>query len=127
MEQVIGAFFTWAVLATLAGATAATIVITELLKGVGFFERIPTRIFSYLVALVVLVTATAFTAEVNASAILLCIINAAVVALAAQGGYSVLAGGLSTSKYADAFEPERIEEELPIKEKAQSEDVKETA
>ena len=47
-------FFTWAILATYAGATLATTLVTQLLKGIGFIDRIPTRIFSYIVALIIL-------------------------------------------------------------------------
>ena len=54
-------FFTWAMLATYAGAVLATTLITQLLKGVGFIDRMPTRIFSYIVALAVLLVATFFT------------------------------------------------------------------
>ena len=51
-------FFTWTTLATYAGATAAVGLITQLFKGVGFIDKIPTRITSYAIALVVLVAAT---------------------------------------------------------------------
>ena len=69
-------FFTWTTLATYAGATAAVGLITQLFKGVGFIDKIPTRITSYAIALVVL----------------LCVINAVVVSLAANGAYDALAG-----------------------------------
>ena len=39
-------FFTWAVLLTYAGATLATSLITQLIKGLGFIDKIPTRITS---------------------------------------------------------------------------------
>ena len=45
-------FFTWAVLLTYAGATLATSLITQLIKGLGFIDKIPTRITSYAIALV---------------------------------------------------------------------------
>ena len=53
-------FFTWSMLATYAGATLATNVITQLFKGVGFLANVPTRLFSYVVALAVLLAATLF-------------------------------------------------------------------
>ena len=40
-------FFTWAVLLTYAGATLATSLVTQLIKGVGFIDKIPTRLTSY--------------------------------------------------------------------------------
>ena len=54
-------FFTWAVLLTYAGATLATSLVTQLIKGVGFIDKIPTRLTSYIIALVVLIAATFFT------------------------------------------------------------------
>ena len=39
-------FFTWAVLLTYAGATLATSLVTQLIKRVGFFDKIPTRLTS---------------------------------------------------------------------------------
>ena len=54
-------FFTWTTLATYAGATLATSLITQLIKGLGFIDKIPTRITSYAIALVVLIAATFFT------------------------------------------------------------------
>ena len=43
-------------------------------------------------ALVVLVVATIFAGEVTASSIGLCVVNAVVVALAANGGYDAVSG-----------------------------------
>lgn len=98
MEQTIQEFFTWNVLGTMAGATAATMVFTQLLKGIAIFDKLPTRIFSYLVALVVLVAANVFMGQVTVGGIALCAINAAVVALAAQGGFEMISSGVSTKK-----------------------------
>ncbi len=85
-------FFTWTMLATYAGATLATTLITQLIKGIGFIDRIPTRLTAYAVALVVLVVATIFAGEVTVSSIALCVVNAVVVALAANGGYDAVSG-----------------------------------
>lgn len=82
-------FFTWAALGTYAGAMAATIIFTQLLKGVGFVERIPTRIFSYVVAFIVLLAAAYFTGALTLETAALCLINAAVVSLASNGAYDV--------------------------------------
>lgn len=80
-----GELFTWTVLATYAGAVAATIVITQIFKGIGFIDKIPTRIFSYVVAFVIMLLAKAFTEGLTAAAVVLVIINAAVVSTAANG------------------------------------------
>ena len=85
-------FFTWTMLATYAGATLATTLITQLIKGIGFIDRIPTRVVAYAIALIVLVVATVFTGEVTVSSIALCVVNAVVVALAANGGYDAVSG-----------------------------------
>lgn len=86
-------FFTWAILATYAGAVLATTLITQLLKGVGFIQRIPARIVSYVIALIVLLTANYFLGGFTLEQAALCIINAAVVALAANGTYDALHDG----------------------------------
>ena len=82
-EQPAEGFFSWAMLATYAGATAA-------FKGVGFIDKIHTRIFSYVVALVLLIAATAFTAGLTVESAALCIINAVVVSLASNGAFDAV-------------------------------------
>ena len=84
-------FFTWTTLATYAGATLATSLITQLIKGLGFIDKIPTRITSYAIALVVLMAATFFTGGLTLEAGALCVINAVVVSLAANGAYDAVA------------------------------------
>lgn len=84
-------FFTWETLVTYAGATAATTLITQIFKGVGFIEKIPTRIFSYAIALIVLLGATFFTSGLTWQNAALCVINAVVVSLASNGAFDALA------------------------------------
>ena len=81
-------FFDWAMLATYAGALAATALLTQWLKGV--FQNIPTQIVSYGIALVVLLAATFFTGALTVESGALCIINAAVVSLASNGAYEAV-------------------------------------
>ena len=83
-------FLTWTSLATHTGATLATALITQLLKGVGPIDRIPTRLFSYIVALIVLLTATFFTGDLTVDSSVLCIVNAAIVSLAANGAFDAV-------------------------------------
>lgn len=83
-------FFDWANLGTLAGAVAAVAVITEITKELPGIRKIPTQIWSYALSLVVLVCAQAFTDGLNASGIVLSVFNAAMVGLAANGGYAAL-------------------------------------
>lgn len=80
-------FFTWSALATYAGATLATTFFTQLLKGVSFIDKIPTRLFSYFVALIILLGATLFTGGLTWGTGALCAINAAVVSLASNGTF----------------------------------------
>ena len=49
-------FFSWPILATFAGATGATVIVTQFIKNV--FAKIPTHFISYVVALLVLFIAT---------------------------------------------------------------------
>ena len=84
-------FFTWTTLMTYAGATLATTLVTQLLKGIGFIDRIPTRIFSYVVALIILLAATFFTGAMTWNTAALCVVNAVVVSLAANGAFDAVA------------------------------------
>lgn len=83
-------FFTWAALGTYAGATVLTMMVTQLFKGVRFIEQIPTRLFAYLVALIVLLMASIITGTLTFETGSLAAINAVVVALAASGGYDAV-------------------------------------
>lgn len=82
--------WTWTYLATIAGATAATLLITQYLK-VPFDKvwKIPTRLFVYLIALVIMVIATAFTSGITLNSFLLSVLNAFIVALTAYGSYEI--------------------------------------
>lgn len=85
-------FFTWQMLGTYAGAVLATTLITQLFKGVGFIDRIPTRLFSYAVALIALLAAAFFGNALTLADGALCLLNAVIVSLAANGGYEAVAG-----------------------------------
>ena len=84
-------FFTWAMLATFAGATAATAIVTQFLKDIKFLTDFPTQLLSYIVALVVLVIATLATigfGDWQTFAIIP--LNAVVVSLASNGGFEAI-------------------------------------
>ena len=83
-------FFTWAMLGTYAGAVLATTLITQLLKE--WLKSIPTRIVSYVIALVVLLAAAAFNNALTLADGALCLFNAVIVSLAANGWYEAVAG-----------------------------------
>lgn len=82
--------WTWAYLATIAGATAATLLIVQFAKlPLDMVWKIPTRLFVYIIALVILAVATAFTSGLDVNSFLLCLLNAFIVALAAYGSYEL--------------------------------------
>ena len=81
-------FLSWSDLASYGGAVMAVLIITEFTKDLPGIRRIPTRLWAYLIALVLLVTAAVFTADkVRAEDILLCFVNGVIVAMAAVGSY----------------------------------------
>ena len=81
-------FFSLGDLVTYGGAVMAVLIITEFTKDLPGIRRIPTRIWAYLVALVLLVPAAVFTADtIRAEDILLCLVNAVLVAMAAVGSF----------------------------------------
>ena len=85
-------FFTWADLASYAGATMAVLIITQFTKELPGIVKIPTRIWAYILSVVILVLGTVFTVSpIGPQDILLCLINAVLVAMAAIGGYHTVA------------------------------------
>lgn len=83
-------FFTWDILGTLAGAMFAVAIITQIIKELPGIKAIPTQLVSYVLALLILIAAQAFTGGLTASGTALAAVNAAMVSLAANGGYAAL-------------------------------------
>lgn len=82
--------FDWEQLATIAGATVATLLIVQLLKlPLDKVWKIPTRIVAYVIALIVMLLATFFTIGLTWSNGVLAALNAVIVALAAMGSYEL--------------------------------------
>ena len=108
--------FTWQYIATIAGATAATLLIVQLLKlPLDKVWKIPTRIIVYVIALIIMLVATGFTVGLTASNAGLAAINAVIVALAAMGAYEMTFRQLDNKKLAVPEEapeaaPETVEE-----------------
>ena len=97
--------FSWEQLATIAGATTATLLIVQLLKlPLDKVWHIPTRIIVYVIALIIMIVAIAFTTGLTWSNAGLAAINAVIVALAAMGAYEL------TFKYVDAKKAQAVEE-----------------
>ncbi len=84
-------FFTWAALGTCAGATLVVTLITQLLKEVPGIQKMPTRLFSYGVAVVVLFLAAVFSGNLTVDNAVLCFINGVVVSLASNGAFDAVA------------------------------------
>lgn len=83
-------FFDWNMLNTYAGATMAVAYIVELTKELPVISRIPTQVWSYLVALATLLLAQVFIHGFAAEEASLAVFNAVLVSLAANGGYEAV-------------------------------------
>lgn len=81
-------FITWEMLATFAGCSAATAVITQFLKNL--FAKLPTQWLSYFIALVILYLSTLFTGGMTGANAAIIPLNAILVSLASNGAYSAV-------------------------------------
>ena len=82
-------FFDWTMLGTFAGAAAATGIVTQAVKGI--FQKIPTQLVSYVIAVLVLGLATAATGgSSDWTGWALVPLNAVVVSLASNGGFEAI-------------------------------------
>ncbi len=92
-------FFTWSFLATYGGAALAVMTIVQFTKELPGIKKIPTKLWAFMIAVVILVLATVFTmSPIYPSDILLCIVNAVVVAMAAVGSYHTVTEEKPTDK-----------------------------
>jgi len=97
--------FDWSQLATIAGATLATLLIVQMLKlPLDKVWKIPTRIVVYFIALIIMELATEFTVGLTWEKAGLAAVNAVIVALAAMGSYELTFAKL------DAKKAEKVEE-----------------
>lgn len=83
-------FTTWSFLATYAGTVVMVLILTQLTKGLGFLKKIPTQLWSYFLALVILYPATYFTHQLTVDNAVLILFNAAIISLATNGGFAVI-------------------------------------
>ena len=82
--------FTWEYLATIAGATAAVLLIVQFLKfPLDKVWKIPTRILVYAIALIIVLLATYFTAGLTVENGVMCALNAFMVSVSAYGAYEI--------------------------------------
>lgn len=82
--------FNWNLLGSYAGAAFAVAVLTQITKGIPFVKRIPTQLWSYLLALLTLLVTAAFGPGLTPKGAVLALINAALVSLSSNGGYEAL-------------------------------------
>ena len=97
-------FFDWSLLGSYAGAALAVAVLTQITKGIPGIVKIPTQLWSYVLALVTLLLALIFGPGFSASGAVLALFNAALVSLAANGGYAAVErvkAGLESGKEQD--------------------------
>ncbi len=81
-------FFSWPNLMTFTGCSAATGLLTQLLKNT--FWKLPTQWLSYLIALILLYLSTYFTGALTLSSAAVIPLNAALVAFSSNGAYSAV-------------------------------------
>ena len=86
MEQLMN----WQTLSTYGGAVLATATVTQFLKEFGVLKRVPTRLLSYGIALLLLLLSTQFTIGLTWANALTCVVNAAMVSLAGNGAYDAV-------------------------------------
>lgn len=80
--------YTWDSLATLGGASAATLLIVQFLKApLDKIWKIPTRWFAWLIAFVILLIANVVTKGFSWADLPLLLVNAFLVTFAAMGAY----------------------------------------
>jgi hypothetical protein len=80
-------FVSWELLGTYAGAMAMVGLVTQLTKNIKFISAIPTQLWSYILALVVMYCASYFLGQLTMSNAVLILFNSALVSLGANGGY----------------------------------------
>ena len=83
-------FFSWNTLGEYTGAALAVGILTQVTKEIPGVKSIPTQLWSYVLALVTLLLAEVFTSGISAQGVVLTLFNAAVVSLAANGGFSAV-------------------------------------
>ena len=90
-------YLDWNILGSFAGAASAVGLITQITKNIPGIKKMPTQLWSYILALAVLLLAQAFTVGLTLSGVAISLFNAALVSLSANGGYEAF------SKMKDSF------------------------
>lgn len=104
-------FVTWQTLGTYAGAVMMVTIITQFLKQTPL-RNINTNLLAYIVSALILVGAEAFTgAELTVQGVILCLLNAVIVALAAGGTYDAATTGMVKKAKEEEFPLEEVEKD----------------
>lgn len=90
-------FFSWGMLATYAGCLAATMLLTQFLKGL-WPQKWPVQYLSYIIALAVLVLSGWALGTLSWIAIVLNLFNAVIISWAANGGFNNVKEALNSTK-----------------------------
>jgi O-antigen ligase len=80
-------FVNWSTLGTYGGALMMVMILTQFTKDLKFIKKIPTQIWSCVLAFVVIFCALAFTGGLTLSAFAQTFFNAVIVSVAANGGF----------------------------------------
>lgn len=78
-------FLTWEILLTFSGLVSTVYMVTEFTKGLWIIDKIPTKYWSYIIALILLVSVNLVTGGFKTEDVLLYILNAIPVSLSANG------------------------------------------
>ena len=82
--------FTWQYLATITGAAAFTLLVVQFFKvPLDKIWKIPTRLLAYIIALLTMIVASAFTTGLDVQTIILAAANAFIAALMSYGAYEL--------------------------------------
>lgn len=82
--------FTWQYLASITGAAAFTLLVVQFFKvPLDKVWKIPTRVLAYVIALITMIVAMAFTTGLDAQTVLLAAANAFIAALISYGAYEL--------------------------------------
>ena len=84
-------FVNWNTLATYGGALAMVLLLTQYTKGIiDKYKKIPTQLWSYILSLIVLLCAYAFTSGLNWDTAFQAIFNAVIISVASNGGHAAI-------------------------------------
>ena len=104
-------FVNWTTLGTYAGAVMMVTLITQFLKQTPL-GKLNAQLLSYVIAVLILIGAEAFNgATVTVQGVILCPLNAVIVALAANGTYDAATTGMVKKVKEEEFPLEEVEKD----------------